>query len=44
LHDDPDLRARLATDGRAQTRARFTLESQADGLNRAYEEAIRRRK
>jgi glycosyltransferase involved in cell wall biosynthesis len=44
LHDDPDLRARLAMDGRANTRATFTLESQAEGLNRAYEEAMRRRK
>jgi glycosyltransferase involved in cell wall biosynthesis len=44
LHDDPDLQARLGTDGRAKTRARFTLESQADELNRAYEKAIGRRK
>jgi glycosyltransferase involved in cell wall biosynthesis len=44
LHDDPDLRARLGTNGRAKTQARFTLESQAEGLNRAYEEAMRRRK
>jgi glycosyltransferase involved in cell wall biosynthesis len=44
LHDEPDLRARLAMDGRANTRAAFTPERQAEGLNRAYEEAMRRRK
>jgi glycosyltransferase involved in cell wall biosynthesis len=44
LHDDPDLRARLATGGRARTRASFTLKGQAEGLNRAYEQAMRRRK
>jgi glycosyltransferase involved in cell wall biosynthesis len=44
LHDDPDLRARIARDGQANSRATFTLESQAEGLNRAYEEAMRRRK
>jgi glycogen(starch) synthase len=44
LHNDPDLRARLATGGRARTRGTFTLESQAEGLNRAYEQAMRRRK
>jgi glycosyltransferase involved in cell wall biosynthesis len=44
LHDDRDLRARLATGGRARTRGTFTLESQAEGLNRAYEQAMRRRK
>jgi glycosyltransferase involved in cell wall biosynthesis len=44
LHDDPDLRARLATSGRARTRASFTLKGQAEGLSRAYEQAMRRRK
>lgn len=44
LHDDPDLRARLATAGRARTRASFTLKGQAEGLSRAYEQAMRRRK
>lgn len=44
LHDDPGLRTRLATGGRARIRAAFTLERQAEKLNRAYEQALRRRK
>jgi glycosyltransferase involved in cell wall biosynthesis len=44
LHDDPDLRTRLAADGRARTQKAFTLERQAEKLNRAYEQALRRRK
>jgi glycosyltransferase involved in cell wall biosynthesis len=44
LHDDPDLRTRLAAAGRARTRKAFTLERQAEKLNRAYEQASRRRK
>jgi glycosyltransferase involved in cell wall biosynthesis len=44
LHDDADLRARLATAGRARVEAEFTLEQQAQGLDRAYEEALRRRR
>jgi glycosyltransferase involved in cell wall biosynthesis len=43
LHEDPDLRARLAASGRARVRKEFTLERQAEGLNRAYETALRRR-
>lgn len=43
LHEDPDLRARLAASGRARVRNEFTLERQAEGLNRAYETALRRR-
>jgi len=44
LHDDPDLRARLAAGGRARVRNAFRLEAQAEGLNRAYEQALRQRK
>jgi glycosyltransferase involved in cell wall biosynthesis len=44
LHDDPDLRARLAAAGNARVRAEFTLERQAEGLNRAYEQAMTRRR
>ena len=43
LQEEPDLRQRLAASGRARVRNEFTLERQAEGLNRAYETALRRR-
>jgi glycosyltransferase involved in cell wall biosynthesis len=43
LHEDRDLRARIAAAGRTRVRSEFTLERQAEGLNRAYETALRRR-
>jgi glycosyltransferase involved in cell wall biosynthesis len=43
LHDEPDLRARLGAAGAARVREEFTLESQAEGLHRAYLTALNRR-
>jgi glycosyltransferase involved in cell wall biosynthesis len=43
LHDDPELRTRLGEAARAHVRASFTLAAQAEGLNEAYETALRRR-
>jgi glycosyltransferase involved in cell wall biosynthesis len=42
LHDDAELRARLAAGGRLRVRSAFTLEAQAEGLQRAYEVAVSR--
>jgi glycosyltransferase involved in cell wall biosynthesis len=42
LYDDPDLRIRLGDAARRHVRESFTLAAQADGLNAAYEEALRR--
>jgi len=42
LHDDQELRSRLAAAGRERVREAFPLEAQAEGLERAYEEAISR--
>jgi len=44
LYEDPDLRARLAAAGNARVRREFTLERQAEGLNRAYDQAMTRRR
>jgi glycosyltransferase involved in cell wall biosynthesis len=44
LHDDPDLRERLAAAGKARARSEFTLERQAEELNQAYEQALRGRR
>jgi len=43
LHDEPGLRARLGAAGAARVREEFTLESQAEGLHRAYLTALNRR-
>ncbi|MBA2536483.1 MAG: glycosyltransferase [Actinobacteria bacterium] len=43
LHDDGRLRSRLGEAARRQVRANFTLQAQAEGLNEAYEKALRRR-
>jgi glycosyltransferase involved in cell wall biosynthesis len=43
LHDDPELRTLLGEAARAHVRASFTLAAQAEGLNEAYEAALRRR-
>jgi glycosyltransferase involved in cell wall biosynthesis len=43
LHDDSDLRSRLAASARDHVMRTFTLRAQAEGLGSAYEEAIRRR-
>jgi glycosyltransferase involved in cell wall biosynthesis len=43
LHDDADLRARLAAGGRLRVQSAFTLEAQADALHRAYEHAVETR-
>jgi hypothetical protein len=43
LHDDPALRAGLAERGAARVRDHFTLRAQADGLHRAYLNALNRR-
>ncbi|MGH3127253.1 MAG: glycosyltransferase family 4 protein [Gaiellaceae bacterium] len=43
LHDEPDLRARLGAAGARRVREEFTLESQAEGLHRAYLTALNRR-
>jgi glycosyltransferase involved in cell wall biosynthesis len=42
LHDDPSLRSRLGEAARDRVRASFTLSAQAEGLNEAYELALRR--
>jgi len=42
LHDDDALRARLGDAARAHVRASFTLAGQAEGLDRAYDLALRR--
>jgi glycosyltransferase involved in cell wall biosynthesis len=42
LYDDRELRSRLAAAGRKRVREAFPLEAQAEGLERAYEEAISR--
>jgi glycosyltransferase involved in cell wall biosynthesis len=42
LHDDGELRARLGKAARAHVLASFPLAAQADGLDRAYELALRR--
>lgn len=42
LHRDPERRLRLGAAGRARALERFTLEHQADGLERAYREALER--
>jgi glycosyltransferase involved in cell wall biosynthesis len=42
LARDEDLRAALGEAGRARIKQRFTLEQQADGVNRAYLAALRR--
>jgi glycosyltransferase involved in cell wall biosynthesis len=42
LYDDPDLRIRLGDAARRHVRESFTLAAQAEGLNAAYEEALRR--
>jgi glycosyltransferase involved in cell wall biosynthesis len=41
LYADGDLRMRLATAGRSRARSVFPLEAQAEGLLRAYEQALR---
>ena len=43
LYDDQPLRSQLAAAGRKRVREAFPLEAQAEGLERAYEEAISRR-
>jgi glycosyltransferase involved in cell wall biosynthesis len=43
LYADDDLRARLATAGRSRARSVFSLEAQAEGLQRAYEQALKSR-
>jgi glycosyltransferase involved in cell wall biosynthesis len=43
LHDDADLRARLARAGAARVRREFTLANQAAGLHRAYLTALAHR-
>ena len=43
LHDDADLRERLGRSGAERVRREFTLESQAEGLHRAYLTALNRR-
>jgi len=40
LHDDTDLRTRLAARGRARVRTTFTLEAQAEALERTYHHAV----
>jgi len=42
LYDDGELRARLGHAARAHVLASFTLAAQAEGLDRAYELAVRR--
>jgi glycosyltransferase involved in cell wall biosynthesis len=42
LHDDDSLRARLGDAARAHVRASCTLAAQAEGLDRAYDLALRR--
>jgi len=42
LHDDPELRLRLGEAGQRHVRESFTFAAQAEGLNAAYEEALRR--
>lgn len=42
LHDEPTLRAQLAARAREHVRQTFPLQAQADGLERAYSEAIDR--
>jgi glycosyltransferase involved in cell wall biosynthesis len=42
LHDDGSLRARLGDAARAHVLASFTLAAQANGLDRAYDLAVRR--
>jgi glycosyltransferase involved in cell wall biosynthesis len=42
LHDDATLRARLGDAARAHVLGSFTLAAQAEGLDRAYELAVRR--
>jgi glycosyltransferase involved in cell wall biosynthesis len=42
LYDDLELRSRLAAAGRKRVREAFPLRAQAEGLERAYEEAIAR--
>jgi glycosyltransferase involved in cell wall biosynthesis len=42
LYDDLELRSRLAEAGRKRVREAFRLETQAEGLEHAYEEAIGR--
>jgi len=42
LHDDGSLRTRLGKAARAHVLASFTLAAQADGLDRAYDLAVRR--
>jgi glycosyltransferase involved in cell wall biosynthesis len=42
LHDDGELRARLGGAARAHVLASFPLAAQADGLDRAYDLALRR--
>jgi glycosyltransferase involved in cell wall biosynthesis len=44
LHDDHELRSRLAAAGQERVRDAFPLEAQAAGLERAYELAISRRR
>jgi glycosyltransferase involved in cell wall biosynthesis len=43
LHDDPELRSRLAEHGRRRVREAFRLETQAEELGRAYALAISQR-
>jgi glycosyltransferase involved in cell wall biosynthesis len=43
LHEDTDLRTRIAAQGRARVRTTFSLEAQADALERAYEHAVTRK-
>jgi glycosyltransferase involved in cell wall biosynthesis len=42
LYDDQQLRSRLAAAGRKRVREAFPIEAQAEGLERAYKEAISR--
>lgn len=44
LHDDDELRARLATRAREHVQESFPLSTQAEALDRAYAEAIERRR
>jgi glycosyltransferase involved in cell wall biosynthesis len=42
LYDDQELRSRLAAAGRKRVREAFPIEAQAEGLGRAYDQAISR--
>ena len=42
LHDDSELRSSLGDEAKRHVRKSFTLDAQAEGLNHAYEEALRR--